>query len=89
MVHVCVQVGLQWDRLPDHGLLRSLAVLLLLLLPPAPLHLPDRGVHPGPVRHHRVPVRLLRHAAVQGGPSRYSDMIQTFISTQNKWSASS
>lgn len=67
---LCVQVGLQRDRLPHHGLLRAVAVLLLLLLAAALLHLPDRGLHPGPGGHHRVPVRLLRHAAVQRSQSR-------------------
>lgn len=66
-----VQVGLQRNRLPHHGLLRAVAVLLLLLLAAALLHLPDRGVRPGPGRHHRVTVRLLRHATVQRSPSRY------------------
>lgn len=65
-----MQVGLQRDRLSDHGLLRPLAVLLLLLLASALLHLPDCGMHTGIGRHHRLPVRLLRHAAVQRSQSR-------------------
>lgn len=67
---VSVQVGLQRDRLPDHGIVRPLVVLLLLLLPSALLHLPVSGVRAGIVRHHRLAVRLLRHAAVQRSQSR-------------------
>lgn len=53
---LCVQVGLQRDRLPHHGLVRPLVVLLLLLLPSALLHLPDSGVHTGIGRHHGLSV---------------------------------
>lgn len=55
-VSPCVQAGLQWHRLPDHGLLRPLVVLLLLLLPSALLHLLDSGVRTGISRYHRLPV---------------------------------
>ncbi|XP_061617202.1 adiponectin receptor protein 2 isoform X1 [Phyllopteryx taeniolatus] len=64
------QAGLQRHRLPDHGLVRAVALLLLLLLSSAVHHLPAGGVRAGPVRHHRVPVRLLRNAAVPRGPRR-------------------
>lgn len=67
---VLVQAGLQRDRLPDHGLIRPLVVLLLLLLPSALFHLPDSSVYTGAGRHHRLAVRLLRHAAVQRSQSR-------------------
>lgn len=67
---LCLQVGLQWDRLPDHGLLRPLVVLFLLLLPSALLHLPDSGLCTRTGCHHRITVRLLCYSAVQRSQSR-------------------
>ncbi|KAM4615275.1 uncharacterized protein ACJ7VT_010445 isoform 3-T3 [Polymixia lowei] len=64
------QVGLQRDSLPDHGVVRALALLLVLLLSSALLHLSDSGVYAGAGRHHRVAVRLLRNTTVQRSQSR-------------------
>lgn len=50
------QVRLFGHRVPDHGQFCTVAVLLLLLLPPALFHIPDSGVYPGDRCHHRLTV---------------------------------
>lgn len=62
--HSLLQTGLFRHRVPDHGQFCAVAVLLILLLPSALFHLPDRGVYTGDRRHHGISVRFLRHAAV-------------------------
>ena len=65
------QAGLFRDRPPDHGELRALALLLLLLLPTAAAHLPLHCLRPGHLRHHRGAVGPVCHAQAPADTSRW------------------
>lgn len=83
------QAGLLGDRAADHGELCALALLLLLLLPTAPAHLPLHRLCPGHFRHHRGPVGPVRHPQTPADESRWvggrRDLPGTWASSLMGW----
>ncbi|KAM4646007.1 adiponectin receptor protein 1 isoform 5-T5 [Amazona ochrocephala] len=64
------KVGLFRNCTADHGKLRPMALLLLLLLPTAKTHLPLHRLRLGHLCHHRCAVGPLRHPQAQADQSR-------------------
>ncbi|PKK22933.1 adiponectin receptor 1 [Columba livia] len=64
------KVGLFRNCTADHGELRPVALLFVLLLPAAKTHLPLHRLCPGHLRHHRCPVGPVRHPQAQADASR-------------------
>lgn len=65
-----LQVGLFRNCTADHGELRPLALLLVLLLPAAKTHLPLHRLRPGHLRHHRGSVGPVCHPQAPADKSR-------------------
>lgn len=69
--HGLFQAGLFGDRSADHGELCALALLLLLLLPTAPAHLPFHRLCPGHFCHHCGTVGPVCHPQTPADESRW------------------
>lgn len=64
------QAWLLGDRPPNHGFLRALAVLLVLLFPSASPYLPHHCMYPRHCRHHCRPVGPILYTSSQTYKSR-------------------